>query len=50
MNLIQCDEPCRHQKDGYCALEEAGRISTKGKDCCYFEELRAGEKSAADFK
>ena len=39
MNMILCGENCRHQKDGYCCLEEWGRLNdARSSPCCYFEE------------
>lgn len=39
MNMILCDENCRHQKDGYCCLEEWGKLTDAlSSPCCYFEE------------
>lgn len=37
MNLILCNENCKHQKDGYCALEAPGTVHMSSSNCCYFE-------------
>ena len=36
MSLIQCDEPCKFQKDGYCRLDSLARISGAQSSCAYF--------------
>lgn len=40
MNLIVCDENCRHQKEGYCTLNQITRLTgdTRAK-CGYFEDI-----------
>lgn len=39
MNLILCSENCKHQKDGYCCLEEYGAITDViSSPCAYFDE------------
>lgn len=39
MNLILCSENCIHQRDGYCYLEDSGRITDAlDSPCCYFDE------------
>jgi hypothetical protein len=39
MNMIICNEKCRHQKDGYCALTGMAQITNAlASPCCYFEE------------
>lgn len=39
MNLIACGENCRHQKDGYCILDDltCARNTLEGSKCAYFE-------------
>jgi hypothetical protein len=39
MNWILCNEGCKHQKNGYCCLEGASKItnSLTSSPCCYFE-------------
>jgi hypothetical protein len=38
MNLIICNESCRHQKDGYCCLEGSSQITNAlASPCCYYE-------------
>ena len=40
MNLIYCDEPCQHQKEGYCTLHSAAPVSLQGNSRCpYFEKM-----------
>lgn len=37
MNLIACDKPCLHQKDGYCSLEKVTFVtSSKEKGCLHY--------------
>lgn len=36
MNLIQCAENCKYQKDGYCNLEICCNINSPDNDCPYF--------------
>lgn len=39
MNFILCSENCKHQKDGYCCLEEYGQITdVTSSTCAYFDE------------
>ena len=41
MNLILCSENCKHQKDGYCCLDEYGRITDViSSPCVYFDEKK----------
>ncbi|MCL2108454.1 MAG: hypothetical protein FWH20_03800 [Oscillospiraceae bacterium] len=38
MNLIICNESCRHQKEGYCGLEGSSQITNAlASPCCYYE-------------
>lgn len=37
MSLIQCDEPCRFQKDGFCRLEDLGTVNSTENDCPHFK-------------
>ena len=37
MGIIACGEKCKHQKDGYCNLENASKITNTDKKCPYFE-------------
>lgn len=37
MGIIACSEDCKHQKDGYCNLENAAKITNTEKKCPYFE-------------
>lgn len=39
MNMILCGEKCRHQKDGYCMLDDLtnARSEDGGSKCAYFE-------------
>ena len=40
MNMIFCNASCKHQKDGYCVLENAELVSNNAnKDCCFFEPV-----------
>lgn len=46
MNLILCSENCKHQKNGYCCLDEYGRITDViSSPCVYFDE-REEEKGS----
>ena len=40
MNFIICGENCRHQKDGYCMLDDLTHASgeTGGSKCAHFEK------------
>ncbi|MCL2071659.1 MAG: hypothetical protein FWH07_05430 [Oscillospiraceae bacterium] len=39
MNMIICNEKCRHQKEGYCALTGMAQITNAlASPCCYYEE------------
>lgn len=37
MGIIACSEECKHQKDGYCNLENASKITNTNKKCPYYE-------------
>ncbi len=37
MGIITCGEECKHQKEGYCNLENASKITNTDKKCPYFE-------------
>jgi len=38
MNMIICNEKCRHQKEGYCVLTGMAQITNAlASPCCYFE-------------
>ncbi|MCL2056620.1 MAG: hypothetical protein FWH02_05300 [Oscillospiraceae bacterium] len=38
MNMIICDKQCRHQQDGYCALNRVTSLSQSlHEKCGYFE-------------
>ena len=38
MNLIICTQKCRHQRGGYCQLDEpAPIICSANQHCCYFD-------------
>jgi len=41
MNIITCDEECRHNKDGYCSLNHISRLTNtsalSGAKCGYFK-------------
>jgi len=46
MNLIQCAQPCRHQKDGYCTLEApAAAHSSDDGACIHFQRANAAMAS-----
>jgi hypothetical protein len=38
MSLIVCSEPCRHQKDGYCALDSITRLTNGASTVCGYYE------------
>jgi hypothetical protein len=43
MNLIQCDEDCVYQRDGYCSLETPAVITNyTGQGCVH--QIRVSEK------
>lgn len=46
MNLILCSENCKHQKDGYCCLDEYGRVTDViSSPCVYFDSRDSDGKS-----
>lgn len=52
MNLIVCEQDCRHQQDGCCALNQVMALSgsLEGK-CGYYQKLdRAAPSLPEDFK
>lgn len=47
MNLIACDQNCRHQQDGYCALNHITRLTAGLSDTCgYYEAQKKPRKNA----
>lgn len=39
MNIITCGEDCRHQKDGYCGLDDLTHADASvSSKCKYFEK------------
>ena len=53
MNFILCSENCKHQKDGYCCLDEYGRVTDViSSPCVYFDSRDPEERpeSTADKK
>ncbi|MCL2036048.1 MAG: hypothetical protein FWG83_01505 [Oscillospiraceae bacterium] len=44
MNMIICNEKCRHQKDGYCGLNGVAQITNAlASPCCYYEGNSKGK-------
>jgi len=43
MSLIQCDEPCNYQKDGYCKLDKLGTVNYNDKNCPYFKPFSGND-------
>mgnify|MGYP004636231585 CR=1 FL=1 len=39
MNLINCTECCRWQKEGFCTLEVTVTSAALSSECRYFEPL-----------
>ncbi|MCL2019689.1 MAG: hypothetical protein FWG70_08025 [Oscillospiraceae bacterium] len=51
MNLIICNEGCRHQRDGYCCLEGSSQITNAlASPCCYYEEENGSPTTAKSTK
>jgi len=49
MNLIICNERCRHQKEGYCSLEGSSQITNAlASPCCYYEETSKNEQGTVN--
>lgn len=38
MGIIQCDESCKYQADGYCTLDRCAAVSSLSSACPYFTE------------
>ena len=38
MSLIQCDELCDFQEEGYCCLEIPTTVNSQNKNCPYFKK------------
>ncbi len=36
MSLIQCDEKCKYQQEGFCRLEKIGTVNTLNASCPYY--------------
>ncbi|MCL2696905.1 MAG: hypothetical protein FWE74_02350 [Oscillospiraceae bacterium] len=50
MNLIICNETCRHQQDGYCCLEGSSQITNAlASPCCYYEDRGAAGASTDSY-
>lgn len=50
MSLINCNQKCKHQKEGYCSLKKANVVTNaNGSDnnCLYFEKLESRVKDLA---
>ena len=46
MNFILCSENCKHQKDGYCCLDEYGKVTDViSSPCVYFDGRDSEEKT-----
>ena len=44
MNLIPCDQGCKHQQEGYCTLNHiASLTSNTGAKCGYFALRKSDE-------
>jgi hypothetical protein len=40
MNMIVCNEKCRHQQEGYCSLTGAAQITNAlASPCCYYDPV-----------
>ena len=39
MSLIQCDEGCRFQKDGYCRLDYLSTVNSDVGRCPYYRPI-----------
>ncbi|MCL1823585.1 MAG: hypothetical protein FWG44_05220 [Oscillospiraceae bacterium] len=51
MNLIICNEKCRHQTDGYCCLEGSSQITNAlASPCCYYEDKSDSKSKQNDEK
>ena len=45
MNMIICNEKCRHQQDGYCGLTGMAQITNAlASPCCYYEASGSNNK------
>jgi hypothetical protein len=50
LNMILCDKQCRHQKEGYCLLEDISSLTgILGEPCGYYapsqKQVTAKEKA-----
>lgn len=45
MNLICCDQNCRHQKEGYCTLNQITQLTSSPQGGCGY--FRRPDESAA---
>ena len=48
MNMIVCDKGCRHQKDGYCSLQEITNLTGQAEPCGYYDPVREEEAPSAE--
>lgn len=44
MNLICCNYDCKHQKEGYCYLNDTSKATHTGSSACIFFEPNEEEK------
>ena len=45
MNMITCNKNCKHQKDGFCALEDLPPLnSIKVGGCSYFSKKESAKR------
>ena len=50
MNLISCSNPCVHQQDGYCKLEQPIPITGAAVNgCCYFTAVSSAPEGSDVF-
>ncbi len=43
MSLIQCDEACCYQKDGFCSLERFTTVNSVENSCPHFKPINLNQ-------
>ncbi len=51
MNMVTCTERCKHQRDGFCHLENgASPSASTNRECCFYEPVIVQKKQISGNK
>ncbi len=45
MSLIQCDENCQYQKEGFCGLEHFTTVNSTENECPHFKPMALNQSN-----